>query len=146
MLSKTALGLLLQSRAPFPTAWSASRVGPITSPVNVLSSSRVSNSAISAVWHTTVKEGYVRISRARHRTMLETLRYSKEPQHLVEAAKRYLKGLKGHLVQIKRQKEAKEHAARESEAAAVLQAARAPVWKMPGMSTSAMGYGLPGGY
>lgn len=65
--------------------------------------------------------------------MLEALRYSTEPVHLVEAARRYLRGLKGNLVQQKKQKEAKEHAAREAEAAAVFQAARAPIWKVPGM-------------
>ncbi len=63
------------------------------------------------------------------RAMLEALRHSNEPEHLVNEAKRYLRGLKGHLVQMKRQKEAKEHAAREAEAASVFQAARAPVWK-----------------
>ncbi|KAK0361825.1 hypothetical protein LTR94_021802 [Friedmanniomyces endolithicus] len=63
------------------------------------------------------------------RAMLEALRHSNEPEHLVNEAKRYLRGLKGHLVQMKRQKEAKEHAAREEEAASVFQAARAPVWK-----------------
>jgi len=63
------------------------------------------------------------------RAMLEALRHSNEPEHLVNEAKRYLRGLKGHLVQMKRQKEAKERAAREAEAASVFQAARAPLWK-----------------
>ncbi|TKA71091.1 hypothetical protein B0A55_08337 [Friedmanniomyces simplex] len=62
------------------------------------------------------------------RAMLEALRHSNEPEHLVNEAKRYLRGLKGNLVHMKKQKEAKEHAAREAEAAAAFQAARAPVW------------------
>jgi hypothetical protein len=46
--------------------------------------------------------------------MLEALKASNEPEHLVQAATRYLKGLKGNLVQIKKQKQLKAHAARES--------------------------------
>lgn len=61
--------------------------------------------------------------------MLEALRYSNEPEHLVAEAKRYLRGLKGNLVQLKKKKEEKEHAAREAEAAAAFQYARAPVWQ-----------------
>lgn len=53
--------------------------------------------------------------------MLDALKSSNEPEHLVQAATRYLKGLKGNLVQIKKQKAAKEHAARESAAAAAFQ-------------------------
>lgn len=53
--------------------------------------------------------------------MLEALKSSNEPEHLVREATRYLKGLKGNLVQIKKQKMAKEHAAREEAAAAVFQ-------------------------
>ncbi|KAK5108669.1 hypothetical protein LTR62_008074 [Meristemomyces frigidus] len=79
------------------------------------------------------------------RTMLEALRYSTEPEHLVETAKRYLRGLKGHLVQLKKQKEAKEHAAREAEAAVAFQAARAPVWKVPTASWMGPGAGAGGG-
>ncbi|KAK4897137.1 hypothetical protein LTR27_005030 [Elasticomyces elasticus] len=63
------------------------------------------------------------------RAMLEALRHSNEPEHLVNEAKRYLRGLKGSIVHQKKQKEAKEHAAREAEAAAAYQAARAPVWR-----------------
>jgi hypothetical protein len=36
------------------------------------------------------------------RTMLEELRLSSEPRYLVDAAMKYLRGLKGHLVQNKR--------------------------------------------
>jgi len=50
------------------------------------------------------------------RAMLEALKASNEPEHLVQAAIRYLKGLKGNLVQLKKQKQLKEHAARESAA------------------------------
>ena len=46
--------------------------------------------------------------------MLDALKYSNEPEHLVSEARRYLRGVKGHLVQMKKQKEAKEHAAREA--------------------------------
>jgi len=48
--------------------------------------------------------------------MLEALKASNEPEHLVQAATRYLKGLKGNLVQLKKQKQLKERAARESAA------------------------------
>ena len=61
--------------------------------------------------------------------MLEALKYSKEPDHLIAEAKRYLRGLKGNLVQLKKQKEAREHAAREAGAALAYQQARAPVWQ-----------------
>lgn len=53
--------------------------------------------------------------------MLEALKSSHEPEHLVLAATRYLKGLKGNLVQLKKQKAAKEHAAKEEAAAAAFQ-------------------------
>jgi hypothetical protein len=46
--------------------------------------------------------------------MLDALKYSNEPEHLVKEANRYLRGLKGSLVQLKKQKEAKELAAREA--------------------------------
>lgn len=36
------------------------------------------------------------------RQMLDTLQHSLEPKYIVDAAKKYLKGLKGHLVQDKR--------------------------------------------
>jgi hypothetical protein len=52
------------------------------------------------------------------RAMLEALKNSNEPEHLVNEARRYLRGLKGNLVQMKKQKEAKEHAAREAAVAA----------------------------
>jgi len=53
--------------------------------------------------------------------MLDALKSSNEPEHLVQAATRYLKGLKGNLVQLKKQKAAKEHAAKEEAAAAAFQ-------------------------
>lgn len=53
--------------------------------------------------------------------MLETLKTSNEPEHLVKEARRYLKGLKGNLVQLKKQKLVKEHQAREAAAAAEFQ-------------------------
>jgi hypothetical protein len=53
--------------------------------------------------------------------MLDALKQSNEPEHLVLAASRYLKGLKGNLVQIKKQKAIKEHAAKEEAAAAAFQ-------------------------
>lgn len=37
--------------------------------------------------------------------MLEALKYSTEQEHVVAEARRYLKGLKGNLVQLKKQKE-----------------------------------------
>ena len=48
--------------------------------------------------------------------MLEALKHSNEPEHLVREATRYLKGLKGNLVQLKKQKAAKEDKAREEAA------------------------------
>ena len=59
--------------------------------------------------------------------MLESLKYSNEPEHLVAEAKRYLRGLKGNLVQMKKQKEAKVHAAREAHFEAQYQRARGPI-------------------
>jgi hypothetical protein len=53
--------------------------------------------------------------------MLDALKSSNEPEHLVQAATRYLKGLKGNLVQLKKQKAAKEHVAKEEAAAAAFQ-------------------------
>ena len=61
--------------------------------------------------------------------MMEALKSSNEPEHLINAARRYLKGLKGNLVQIKKQKETKEQAAREAEAMAAFQRARGPAWQ-----------------
>ena len=62
--------------------------------------------------------------------MLEALRNSNEPEHLVTEARRYLRGLKGNLVQLKKQKEAKFHAAREAQLQEQYQRARGPVWQM----------------
>ena len=61
--------------------------------------------------------------------MLEALKYSNEPQHLVAEAKKYLKGLKGNLVQSKKQKEAKSHASREAHYQAQYERARGPIWQ-----------------
>jgi chromodomain-helicase-DNA-binding protein 4 len=47
--------------------------------------------------------------------MIEALKYSNEPEHLVNEARRYLRGLKGNLVQLKKQRELKEQAAREAQ-------------------------------
>ena len=85
--------------------------------------------------------------------MLEALRYSNEAEHLVNEAKRYLRGLKGNLVQLKKQKEAKEHAAREAAKQAQFLAARAQVCGAnmapappPGMVGAIGGYGGQGVY
>ncbi|KAK3698880.1 hypothetical protein LTR37_016757 [Vermiconidia calcicola] len=63
------------------------------------------------------------------RQMLDALKYSNEPEHLVVEAKRYLRGLKGNLVQLKKQKEAKSHAAREAHFEAQYARARGPLWQ-----------------
>ncbi|KAK6431497.1 hypothetical protein LTR95_012345, partial [Oleoguttula sp. CCFEE 5521] len=52
------------------------------------------------------------------RAMLDALKHSNEPEHLVREATKYLKSLKGNLVQLKKQKAAREYAAREEAAAA----------------------------
>ncbi|KAM3425624.1 hypothetical protein BST61_g7569 [Cercospora zeina] len=52
------------------------------------------------------------------RAMLEALKYSNEPEHLVNEARRYLRGLKGSLVQLKKKKEEQQHAQREAAFAA----------------------------
>ena len=63
--------------------------------------------------------------------MLEALKHSTEPEHLVKEASRYLKGLKGSLVQMKKQKLASLHEQRERVAQADLDrafsASRGPV-------------------
>ena len=61
--------------------------------------------------------------------MLESLKNSNEPEHLVTEARRYLRGLKGNLVQMKKQKEAKVHAAREAHFEVQFQRARGPIWQ-----------------
>lgn len=61
------------------------------------------------------------------RAMLEALKHSNEPEHLVNEARRYLRGLKGNLVQMKKQKELKEQAARDSYA----QAFQKPSYEAP---------------
>lgn len=40
--------------------------------------------------------------------MLEALKHSTEPEHLIAEAQRYLKGLKGNLVQLKKKQEVKK--------------------------------------
>lgn len=50
--------------------------------------------------------------------MLEALKYSNEPEHLVNEARRYLRGLKGSLVQLKKKKEEQLQAQREAAFAA----------------------------
>lgn len=82
--------------------------------------------------------------------MLDSLKQSNEPEHLVAAATRYLKGLKGNLVQMKKQKMAKEQAAREEAAAAAFQQfqqqqpssyGHIPTFKQaPGMLNTGPGY------
>lgn len=76
--------------------------------------------------------------------MLEALKLSNEPEHLVREATRYLKGLKGNLVQLKKQKAAKEHAAREEAAHAANMAGytTGPSFRMPPV----YGGGQQGGY
>ncbi|KAI6823985.1 SNF2 family DNA-dependent chromodomain-containing ATPase [Hortaea werneckii] len=64
------------------------------------------------------------------RAMLEALKHSNEPEHLVAEAKRYLRALKGNLVQLKKKKEEKERAMREAEAQAAFQYARNPIWQV----------------
>ena len=60
--------------------------------------------------------------------MLESLKYSNEPEHLVAEARKYLRGLKGNLVQLKKEKEAKARAAREAENEVAYMTARQPIW------------------
>lgn len=50
--------------------------------------------------------------------MLEALKYSNEPEHLVNEARRYLRGLKGSLVQLKKKREEQLQAQREAAFAA----------------------------
>lgn len=61
--------------------------------------------------------------------MLEALKNSNEPEHLVAEARRYLKGVKGNLVQNKKHAVAKKHAAREKENELAFQMARGLVWR-----------------
>ena len=61
--------------------------------------------------------------------MLQSLKYSNEPEHLVAEAQRYLRGLKGNLVQLKKQRELKTHAAREQQLQAQYAMARGPIWR-----------------
>lgn len=61
--------------------------------------------------------------------MLEALKYSNEPEHLVAEARRYLRGLKGNLVQMKKQAELKRQAAREAQNETAFQMAGGPTWR-----------------
>ena len=63
--------------------------------------------------------------------MLDALKYSNEPEHIVTAATRYLRGLEGNLVQKKKDDMAKKHAKREAQNQLAFQTARGPVvWTM----------------
>ncbi|GAB7358674.1 hypothetical protein MBLNU230_g3903t1 [Neophaeotheca triangularis] len=85
------------------------------------------------------------------RAMLSALKQSQEPAHLVNEARKYLKGLKGNLVQLKKQKAAKEHAIKEAEAANANVNQQAHMGLYGGSAgagggySSAMGYGGYGG-
>ncbi len=59
--------------------------------------------------------------------MLEALKNSNEPEHLVTEARRYLRGLKGSLVQMKKQAEQKKHAVHEAQSELTYQTARGPI-------------------
>lgn len=62
--------------------------------------------------------------------MLEALKNSTEPEHLVNEARRYLRSLKGNLVQTKKQKELKLQNARESQLQEQYHRARGPIWRV----------------
>lgn len=66
------------------------------------------------------RRGTADINLPQVRAMLEALKQSNEAEHLVRDATKYLKGVKGNLVQMKRIKVQKEAAARQQEAAAAL--------------------------
>jgi hypothetical protein len=63
--------------------------------------------------------------------MLEALKYSTEPEHLVKEAKRYLTGVKGHLVQTKKQAEARRLEQEAQQAAMAYADPNAPTWQYP---------------
>ena len=60
--------------------------------------------------------------------MLQALKASNEPEHLIEPATTYLKGLKGNLVQLKKRKEARIVADRERMMEVEYERARKPIW------------------
>ena len=60
--------------------------------------------------------------------MIDALKDSNEPEHLIAEARRYLRGLKGNLVQLKKQKEAKSYAMQEAQIQQQYRMARGPVW------------------
>lgn len=49
--------------------------------------------------------------------MLSSLKQSQEPAYLVAEARKYLKGLKGNLMQLKKQRATREYAMKEAEVA-----------------------------
>jgi hypothetical protein len=61
--------------------------------------------------------------------MLEALKYSTEPEHLVKEAKRYLTGVKGHLVQTKKQAEQKRLEQEAQQAAMAYADPNAQAWQ-----------------
>lgn len=60
--------------------------------------------------------------------MLDALAGSNEPEHLVKEAKRYLKGLKGNLVFMKKKKQDEERARKEAQYEQEYARARGPLW------------------
>ena len=88
--------------------------------------------------------------------MLEALRTSTEPEHLVKEASRYLKGLKGNLVQLKKRKAEAQFERREGVAAAAAgfqPYGQQGAYGVPeyengghgyGVTGSGPGYGIPG--
>jgi hypothetical protein len=77
--------------------------------------------------------------------MLEALKYSTEPEHLVKEAKRYLTGVKGNLVQIKKQAETKRMEQEAQQAAMAYADPNAPSWQVSGVATPGARYlgGVP---
>jgi hypothetical protein len=66
--------------------------------------------------------------------MIQALKSSNEPEHLVHEAMRYLKGLKGNLVQLKKKKASDEHERREAVAAAASNGFHVQRFQMGGVS------------
>nr|OQO16077.1 hypothetical protein B0A51_18421 [Rachicladosporium sp. CCFEE 5018] len=80
------------------------------------------------------------------RAMLDALKHSNEPEHLVREATKYLKSLKGNLVQLKKQKAAREYAAREEAAAAAAAFGRGNGYDGMNGNGGMNGGGVMGGY
>ena len=74
--------------------------------------------------------------------MLEALKYSSEPRHLVEAATKYLRGVKGHLVQKKKRDMEKAAAAAASAAMGGAHGNGSHARSLPGV----MSYPVQGGH